>query len=206
MVFINVPESVFRWTIKSRIFHIKSVIFLLTLNICLKFSAIVALPTSQQEQELLLLEALSKRQPSYYGTSNSLMDLLGRSMFSFPLSLFLSRFVPFAFDSNRTTILCMQKQSFFLLLLKTKDETKRKWNRFEPTREKFTQFSACISLVSNSFCFWSCHGSLRMCIKLRKFNRIKCAKQAKLQDNIKMRADFRLYNSITIACWRRKEW
>ena len=41
-------------------------------------------PTSQQEQELLLLDALGKRQASQsslnYGSSNSLMDMLGRSM------------------------------------------------------------------------------------------------------------------------------
>lgn len=53
-------------------------------------------PSSQQEQELLLLDALSKRQPSSgnsgnigvgfastslsnYGSSNSIMDMLGRS-------------------------------------------------------------------------------------------------------------------------------
>lgn len=67
-------------SIHYKIFQIKSVIILLSLNACLKFCAVVAGPSIQQEQELLLLEALSKRQPSYYGTSNSLMDILGRSM------------------------------------------------------------------------------------------------------------------------------
>lgn len=69
------------FTIRQRIFQIKLVIFLLCLNICLKFTTVTAGPSIQQEQELLLLEALSKRQPSYYGTSNSLMDILGRSTF-----------------------------------------------------------------------------------------------------------------------------
>lgn len=38
-------------------------------------------PTPQQEQELLLLDALNKRQAVFngYGTSNSLMDMLERS-------------------------------------------------------------------------------------------------------------------------------
>lgn len=38
-------------------------------------------PTPQQEKELLLLDALDKRQSVFngYGTSNSLMDMLGRS-------------------------------------------------------------------------------------------------------------------------------
>lgn len=55
---------------------------------------ICADPTSQQEQELLLLDALSKRLPSSstsgslllntnslnsYGSSNTIMDMLGRS-------------------------------------------------------------------------------------------------------------------------------
>lgn len=71
------------FSVHHKIFHIKSVIFLLCLNACLKISVVIAGPTIQQEQELLLLEALSKRQPSYYGTSNSLMDLLGRSMYTF---------------------------------------------------------------------------------------------------------------------------
>lgn len=69
-----------RSSIHYKIFRIKSVIILLSLNACLKFCAVIAGPSIQQEQELLLLEALSKRQPSYYGTSNSLMDILGRSM------------------------------------------------------------------------------------------------------------------------------
>lgn len=40
-------------------------------------------PTPQQEQELLLLDALNKRQAVFngYGTSNSLMDMLERSKF-----------------------------------------------------------------------------------------------------------------------------
>lgn len=39
-------------------------------------------PTPQQEQELLLLDALDRRQPIYNGfSSNSIMDMLGRSMF-----------------------------------------------------------------------------------------------------------------------------
>lgn len=80
-MYIFVPNLIKQFSIKNRIFQIKTVIFLLCLNICLKFSAVHAGPTSQQEQELLLLEALSKRQPSYYGTSNSIMDILGRSMF-----------------------------------------------------------------------------------------------------------------------------
>lgn len=70
-----------QFLIHHKIFRIKSVIFLLYLNACLKSCVVIAGPTIQQEQELLLLEALSKRQPSYYGTSNSLMDILGRSMF-----------------------------------------------------------------------------------------------------------------------------
>lgn len=69
-----------RSSIHYKVFQIKSVIILLSLNACLKFCAVIAGPSIQQEQELLLLEALSKRQPSYYGTSNSLMDILGRSM------------------------------------------------------------------------------------------------------------------------------
>lgn len=57
-------------------------------------------PSSQQEQEILLLDALSKRQPSSgnsgnigagfastslsnYGSSNSIMDMLGRSNTTF---------------------------------------------------------------------------------------------------------------------------
>lgn len=79
-----VPELVRKISFSNRIFQIKSVIFLLCLNVCLKFSAVAAVPTSQQEQELLLLEALSKRQPNYYGTSNSIMDILGRSTFPSP--------------------------------------------------------------------------------------------------------------------------
>lgn len=81
-MFTFVPYLIRRHcSIRIRCFQIKSVIFLLCLNICLKFSSIAAGPTSQQQQELLLLEALSKRQPSYYGTSNSIMDILGRSMY-----------------------------------------------------------------------------------------------------------------------------
>lgn len=84
MMFSFVPDSIRRYcSIRIRCFQIKSVIFLLCLNICLKFSSTAAGPTSQQQQELLLLEALSKRQPSYYGTSNSIMDILGRSMYRF---------------------------------------------------------------------------------------------------------------------------
>lgn len=83
-MFSFVPQPIRRYcSIRIRCFQIKSVIFLLCLNICLKFSLIAAGPTSQQQQELLLLEALSKRQPSYYGTSNSIMDILGRSMYQF---------------------------------------------------------------------------------------------------------------------------
>lgn len=82
-MFILVPGSLkSHFSIHHKIFHIKSVIFLLCLNACLKISVVIAGPTIQQEQELLLLEALSKRQPSYYGTSNSLMDILGRSMYA----------------------------------------------------------------------------------------------------------------------------
>lgn len=80
-MFKIVPDSLkSRSSIHYKIFQIKSVIILLSLNACLKFCAVIAGPSIQQEQELLLLEALSKRQPSYYGTSNSLMDILGRSM------------------------------------------------------------------------------------------------------------------------------
>lgn len=79
-MFTIVPDLL-KSQFSNKIFQIKSVIFLLCLNACLKFSVVIAGPTIQQEQELLLLEALSKRQPSYYGTSNSLMDILGRSMF-----------------------------------------------------------------------------------------------------------------------------
>lgn len=83
IMFSFVSHSIRRHcSIRIRCFQIKSVIFLVCLNICLKFSSIAAGPTSQQQQELLLLEALSKRQPSYYGTSNSIMDILGRSMYS----------------------------------------------------------------------------------------------------------------------------
>lgn len=81
-MFIFVPNLLrSRFSVHHKIFQIKSVVFLICLNICLKFSVVIAGPTIQQEQELLLLEALSKRQPSYYGTSNSLMDILGRSMY-----------------------------------------------------------------------------------------------------------------------------
>lgn len=81
-MFILVPDLLrSHFSIHHKVFQINSVIFLLCLNACLKFSVVIAGPTTQQEQELLLLEALSKRQPSYYGTSNSLMDILGRSMF-----------------------------------------------------------------------------------------------------------------------------
>lgn len=77
---IFVPELVEYFTI-NRITGIKTVIFVLCLNVCLRLSGVGAGPTSQQEQELMLLDALSKRQPNYYGTSNSIMDILGRSMF-----------------------------------------------------------------------------------------------------------------------------
>lgn len=80
-MFIKVPDMLRSPIInRNTIFQIKSVIFLLCLNACLKCCVVMAGPTIQQEQELLLLDALSKRQPSYYGTSNSLMDILGRSM------------------------------------------------------------------------------------------------------------------------------
>lgn len=82
-MFIIVPDIFkFHFSVDHKIFQIKSVIFLLCLNACLKFSVVIAGPSIQQEQELLLLEALSKRQPSYYGTSNSLMDILGRSTYN----------------------------------------------------------------------------------------------------------------------------
>lgn len=59
-----------------------AVILIVCMNVmCLWLDGVAAGPTSQQEQELMLLEALSKRQPSYYGTSNSIMDILGRSTF-----------------------------------------------------------------------------------------------------------------------------
>lgn len=59
-----------------------AVTFALSLYMCFLLTvAVNAEPSSQQEQELLLLDALSKRQPNYanYGSSNSLMDMLGRS-------------------------------------------------------------------------------------------------------------------------------
>lgn len=64
----------------NRIKKIYTVIFLLCINVCLLLDGVGAGPTNQQEQELMLLDALSKRQPSYYGTSNSIMDILGQSM------------------------------------------------------------------------------------------------------------------------------
>lgn len=92
-MFTIVPDLL-KSQFSNKIFQIKSVIFLLCLNACLKFSVVIAGPTIQQEQELLLLEALSKRQPSYYGTSNSLMDILGRSMLNrFYLFFFFFIFV-----------------------------------------------------------------------------------------------------------------
>lgn len=84
-MFISVSDKLLNYiSIEKKILKIKSIIFLLCLNVCLKFSVVGAGPSTQQEQELMLLEALSKRQPSYYGTSNSIMDLLGRSMFLDP--------------------------------------------------------------------------------------------------------------------------
>lgn len=57
-----------------------AIVVLLTINyflLCAK-----AGPTPQQEQELLLLDALDRRQPIYNGFStNSIMDMLGRSEF-----------------------------------------------------------------------------------------------------------------------------
>lgn len=93
-------------SIHCKIFQIKSVIILLSLNACLKFCAVVAGPSDrpsiQQEQELLLLEALSKRQPSYYGTSNSLMDILGRSMNLLLIScVFFVGWVHFCFEKKK---------------------------------------------------------------------------------------------------------
>lgn len=91
-MFMTVPDFInSHLSIYHNILHIKSVIFLLYLNACLKSCVVIAGPTVQQEQELLLLEALSKRQPSYYGTSNSLMDILGRSMCSLILLMFESK-------------------------------------------------------------------------------------------------------------------
>lgn len=81
---INVPDLIrnpFAQLVRQKFFQIKTVIFVMCLNYCLKTCLVCAGPSIQQEQELLLLEALSKRQPSYYGTSNSLMDILGQSMF-----------------------------------------------------------------------------------------------------------------------------
>lgn len=90
-MFIVLVSNLIRnhFSIRRKIFQIKSVIFLLCLNVCLKFSIVIAGPTIQQEQELLLLEALSKRQPSYYGTSNSLMDILGRSTYQCVHNLYI---------------------------------------------------------------------------------------------------------------------
>lgn len=82
---ISVPDMIrnpFAQIVQQKFFQIKTVIFVVCLNYCLKTCVVCAGPTIQQEQELLLLEALSKRQPSYYGTSNSLMDILGQSMCS----------------------------------------------------------------------------------------------------------------------------
>lgn len=62
----------------------KAITLALCLYVCILLTvAVSADPSSQQEQELLLLDALSKRQPNYsnYGTSNTLMDMLGRSNF-----------------------------------------------------------------------------------------------------------------------------
>lgn len=63
-----------------------AVTFAFSLYMCFLLTvAVNAEPSSQQEQELLLLDALSKRQPNYsnYGSSNSLMDMLGRSNIHF---------------------------------------------------------------------------------------------------------------------------
>lgn len=80
---ISVPELIDCCAL-NRITKISTVIIVLWLNVCILMSSGIAEagPTSQQEQELMLLDALSKRQPSYYGASNSIMDILGRSMFS----------------------------------------------------------------------------------------------------------------------------
>lgn len=78
---ISVPELIDCCAL-NRITKISTVIIVLWLNVCILMNGIAeAGPTSQQEQELMLLDALSKRQPSYYGTSNSIMDILGRSRF-----------------------------------------------------------------------------------------------------------------------------
>lgn len=95
---INVSDMLknpFAQIVRQKYFQIKTVIFVVCLNYCLRTCLVSASPTIQQEQELLLLEALSKRQPSYYGTSNSLMDILGQSMFAFDRSIILvhSKFV-----------------------------------------------------------------------------------------------------------------
>ncbi len=81
MMMTTVPEIINSLKI-SRLIRVRSVIFILCLNAFFKLSTVCCEPTSQQEQELLLLDALSKRQPSNtnYGSSNSLMDMLGRSM------------------------------------------------------------------------------------------------------------------------------
>lgn len=74
----------------------RTVIFIVFLNIFCAMTTMTTIlvnaePSSQQEQELLLLDALSKRLPSTsssnfvtsnlnnYGSSNSIMDMLGRS-------------------------------------------------------------------------------------------------------------------------------
>ncbi|KAG4073308.1 hypothetical protein HA402_002653 [Bradysia odoriphaga] len=76
---MTVPEII-KYLKLSRLIRVKAVIFILCLNVVFKLSTVRCEPTSQQEQELLLLDALSKRQPSNtnYGSSNSLMDMLGR--------------------------------------------------------------------------------------------------------------------------------
>lgn len=88
---ISVP-ALRKYVAFVRLRRVYSVILLvLCVNACCWWpTTAIAGPTNQQEQELMLLDALSKRQPSYYGTSNSIMDILGRSRCSFS-SLFIDR-------------------------------------------------------------------------------------------------------------------
>lgn len=66
--------------VKMKRSHGIILLLILMLNYSYKLCANAG-PTPQQEKELLLLDALDKRQSVFngYGTSNSLMDMLGRS-------------------------------------------------------------------------------------------------------------------------------
>lgn len=134
------------WCTRIRCFQIKSVIFLLCLNICLKFSSIAAGPTSQQQQELLLLEALSKRQPSYYGTSNSIMDILGRSMYRF-VDLQLWVWENSAFETGGSRFECVHACAHVV-----DERTTRNANAFE-NATKIGVF-VCVWVVIVVDCVW----------------------------------------------------